>query len=379
MAEQKLIITQVELYKLFIPLKEPFITSLGRDDHATSVIVIIRTDKGISGFGECSPYMPINGESMDTCFIVGQYFAKIFKTKNALAIEERIAEMDKIIYGNTSIKSAFDMALYDIASQNAGVPLYKFLGGTNNKTIVTDYTVSIGEIEKMAADAVKIKNEGYPFIKVKLGKNGKTDVQRMKAIREAVGNKIPLRIDANQGWNVDEAIETLRALGEFDIEHCEEPIPRWDFMNLPKVKKASPIPIMADESCGDEHDAERLIAIDACDYFNIKLGKAGGIFKALKIVELAKRANLPDRQVGIHLQVGAFMESRLAMTAFAHFALCSPLIVHYDFDTALMFSEDPVSGGIIYEKNGVIKVPEVVGLGAEIKKEWQNKMEGIII
>ena len=173
MAETKLTIQQAELYKLSIPLKEPFITSLGREDSAENVLVRIITDKGITGFGECSPYMPINGESQDTCFVVGQYFAKLFITKNALAIEERIDEMDKLIYGNASIKSAFDMALYDIASQNAGLPLYKFLGGENNKTIITDYTVSIGEIEKMAADAMKIKKEGYPAIKVKLGQNGK--------------------------------------------------------------------------------------------------------------------------------------------------------------------------------------------------------------
>lgn len=367
-----LTIQQTELYKLLIPLKEPFITSLGRDDYAASVIVVIRTNEGITGFGECSPYMPINGESVDTCFIVGQYFAKVLIGKDALMIEDRIADMDKIIYGNTSIKSAFDMALYDIAAQHAGVPLYKFIGGENNKTIVTDYTVSIGDPQKMAADAVKIKEQGFPYIKVKLGKDGRVDIQRIKAIREAVGKEIPLRIDANQGWKVKEAIETLNALAEFDIQHCEEPIARWKFMKLPKVKKNSPIPIMADESCGDEHDAERLIELKACDYFNIKLGKAGGIFRALKIVKLAEEAK-------IHLQVGAFMESRLAMTAFAHFALCSPLIEHYDFDTALMFSEDPVSGGIIYENNGVVKVPEVNGLGATIDESRLGNMEKVII
>ena len=153
----ELIIRQIELYRLSVPLKEPFITSLGRDDNAENVLVKIITDKDIAGFGECSPYMPINGESQDTCFMVGQYFARLLKGKNALAIEERIADMDKLIYGNNSIKSAFDMALYDIASQNAGLPLYKFLGGNNEKIITTDYTVSIGEIDKMAADAVKIK------------------------------------------------------------------------------------------------------------------------------------------------------------------------------------------------------------------------------
>jgi L-alanine-DL-glutamate epimerase-like enolase superfamily enzyme len=365
-------IQQVELYKLSIPLNEPFVISLGPIYHAENVLVVIRTKEDITGYGECSPFMSINGESMDTCFIVGQYFGKLFNGKNALAIEERIADMDKLIYGNSSIKSAFDMALYDIASKHNGVPLYQFIGGKNDKQIFTDYTVSIGEPGKMAADALKIKEEGYTAIKVKLGKTGETDVLRIKTIREAVGQDIPLRIDANQGWGVEEAIETLKGLAAYNIQHCEEPIPRWAFMELPRVRKESPIPIMSDESCGDDHDAERLIKIGACDFMNIKLGKSGGIFKALKMVKLAETANLP-------VQVGAFMESRLAMTAFAHFSLCSPIIVHYDFDTALMFSEDPVSGGIVYEKHGLVKVPEVAGLGALVDKIELNKLEKIII
>ncbi len=367
-----LTIQQVELYKLSIPLIEPFITSLGREDSAENVLVKIITREGIIGFGECSPYMPINGESQDTSFIVGQYFAKALKGKNPLNIESCINLMDAVIYGNNSIKSAFDMALYDIAAQHAGVPLYKFIGGDNNKTIITDYTVSISDPQKMAADAVKIKEQGYPAIKVKLGKNGRLDVERMKAIRVAVGNDIPLRIDANQGWSVEEAIETLNALAPLDIQHCEEPIARWDFMSLPKVKQDSPIPIMADECCGDDHDAERLIALKACDYFNIKLGKSGGIYKGLKMVRMAEAA-------GLHLQVGAMIESRLAMTGFAHFALCSPAIVHFDFDTALMLKEDPVTGGIVYAANGVVKVPDAPGLGAVIEEGWLKKMGKVII
>lgn len=365
-------IDQVELYKLFIPLKEPFIISLGPIYNAENLLVVIRTKEGITGFGECSPFMSINGESADTCFVVGQYFAKLLKGKNALSIEEHIAAMDKLIYGNSSIKSAFDMALYDIAAQHAQQPLHTFLGGDLTKTITTDYTVSIDEPSKMAADAVKIKEQGYPAIKIKLGKHGPTDVLRIKAIREAVGNEIPLRIDANQGWGIEEAITTLQALAPYNIEHCEEPVARWAFMQLPRVRKESPIKIMSDESCGDEHDAERLIQLNACDYMNIKLGKSGGIFKGLKMVKLAEAANM-------HLQVGAFMESRLAMTAFAHFALCSPAITHYDFDTALMFAEDPVTGGISYKANGVIQLPTANGLGATVSEAWLNKFESVII
>ena len=368
----KQIISQIEIYKLRIPLIEPFITSLAYETHVENVIVIIRTENGITGFGECSPYMPVNGESIDTCFIVGQYFAKLLKGQNALELEMHLAAMDRLIYANTSIKSAFDIALHDIIGQHKEVPLYKLYGGKNNKELVTDYTVSLGTAEKMAADAVKIKNAGYPSIKVKLGDSSKKDVERIKMIREAVGYKIPVRIDANQGWSVKEAIKTLVALDEYDVEHCEEPIAKWNFMQLRKIKKKSPIPIMADESCGDAHDAERLLTLKACDMFNIKVGKAGGVYNAYEIVKLGDKAKM-------HMQVGAFLESRLGMTASAHLALCSDNIVHCDFDTPLMFSEDIVSGGLTYHANGVMKVPDSPGLGASIGQAQLDKLEKVVI
>jgi L-Ala-D/L-Glu epimerase / N-acetyl-D-glutamate racemase len=371
MADQQ-IISQVEIYKLRIPLIEPFITSLAYETHVENVIVVIRTEKGITGFGECSPYMPVNGESIDTCFIVGQYFAKLLKGKNALDLKERLSAMDRLIYANTSIKSAFDIALHDIIGQHKEVPVYKLYGGKNNKELVTDYTVSLDNAIKMAADALKIKSQGYPAIKVKLGESKKKDVERIRMIREAVGDEIPVRIDANQGWSVKEAIEILKELDEYNIEHCEEPIAKWNFMRMRKVKKNSPIPIMADESCGDAHDAERLLKLKACDMFNIKVGKAGGVFNAYEIVKLGDKAKM-------HMQVGAFLESRLGMTASAHLALCSDHIVHCDFDTPLMFSEDIVSGGLTYHANGVMKVPDAPGLGASIEQSRLDKLEKAVI
>ncbi len=367
-----LTISQVEIYKLQIPLIEPFITALAWEDRVENIIVVIRTDNGLSGFGECSPYMPVNGESIDTCFIVGQYFAKLIKGKDPLKIEDRLAEMDRLIYGNSSIKSAFDIALHDIAGQNRGVPVYKLYGGKNNKELVTDYTVSLDNADKMTMDALKIKTAGFPAIKVKLGQSRKKDVERIKLIREAVGLDIPIRIDANQGWGVKEAIETLNALDAYNIEYCEEPIARWNFMRLRKVKKNSPIPIMADESCGDAHDAERLIKLKACDMINIKIGKAGGLFNAFEIVKQADKADM-------QMQIGAFLESRLGMSASAHLALCSDNITHCDFDTPLMFAEDVVSGGLSYHENGVMKVPETPGLGASIEQSYLDKLEKVII
>jgi o-succinylbenzoate synthase len=361
-------IRSISLYKLLVPLKEPFVISLGPIHSAQNIIVVIRTDEGIQGFGECSPYMTINGESVDTCYIVGGYFASILKGKDPLAIKDCIQAMDKTIYGNSSIKSAFDMALYDIASQHAGQPLYEFLGGKNDKELSTDYTVSIGLAGKMAEDALKYKEQGFPAIKVKLGQGKHEDGERIHLIREAIGYEIPLRIDANQGWDVDTAIATLKILGRYNIQHCEEPIPRWNFMELKKVRKKSPVPIMADESCCDHHDAKRLLDLKACDLLNVKLGKAGGIHEALKILKIAEKKS-------VKVQVGAFMESRLGMTAGAHLALCSTQVHYCDFDTPLMFIADPVEGGLTYHEQGVVKLPGGNGLGATIPESVLKTLE----
>lgn len=366
-------IQSIEIYKLFIPLKEPFVISLGAVNDVQNIIVILRTQDGCTGYGECSPYMTINGESVDTCFIVGQYFAKVLKGKNALDIAGCLEAMDKTIYGNTSIKSAFDIALHDIAAQHAGLPLYKFLGGEKNKVLETDYTVSIGDPQKMKDDAIAIREKGFPAVKVKLGESKDKDVERIRAIRQGIGPNHPLRVDANQGWQTaDKAIEVLKALAPYRIEYCEEPILRYRFMELNRVAQESPIAIMADESCGDEHDAERLIRLNACKMFNIKLGKSSGLYRGLKIARLGALA-------GMEMQVGGFMESRLGMTASAHLALSNDHIHHCDFDTPLMFTEDPVIGGINYLDKGIIDVPEIPGLGAVIDDRYLTKAEKFLI
>lgn len=366
-------ITAVELYKLKVPLKEPFVISLGAINSVQNVVVIIRTHDGCAGYGECSPYMAINGESMDTCFIVGQYFAKILKGTNALDLLNATQAMDSLIYANSSIKSAFDMSLHDIAAQHAGLPLYQFLGGERSKQLTTDMTVGLGTPEKMRADAIRFVEAGFPAIKVKLGEGKEIDVARIRAIRDGIGMDMPLRIDANQGWpTAAAAIAVLNALEPYNIQHCEEPIPRHKFMELHTVSAATAIPIMADESCGDHHDAERLIRLNACSMFNIKLGKSGGFFKAVQIVERAAAAD-------IHMQIGGFMESRLGMTAGAHLALTNNHIVHCDFDTPLMFTDDPVLGGIVYKDGGVIDVPDVPGLGAVIDERYLARAEKVFV
>ena len=142
-------IQAISIYKLLMPLRGPFVISLGPLLTAQNIIVVLRTVDGHVGYGECSPSLTTNGESVDTCFIEGQYFAPLLKGRDALDLAGCLAEMERIIYGNSSIKNAFDMALHDIAARHAGLPLYEFLGGKNDKILTADMTVSLGPAAKM--------------------------------------------------------------------------------------------------------------------------------------------------------------------------------------------------------------------------------------
>ncbi len=366
------VITSVEVIKLNLPYKEPFVISLGVIESATNVVVKIHTNSGLTGMGECAPFVTIVGETQETVFELSRQVAKLLKGKDPFALEERLTEIDRAVAGNYTMKSAFDMALYDLLAKKANMPLYQLLGGSNNREIYTDMTISIGTPEKVAKDALAFKEAGFPAIKVKLGTTTKADVARIRAIREAVGDDYPIRIDANQGWNTVTAINTLQALAEFNIEHCEEPVPKWNNREMARVRENSPISIMADESVFDHHDAFRLAAMGACDYFNIKFSKSGGIFNALKINAIAESA-------GIKCQVGCMSESRYALTALMHFVLASKNVVHYDMDSSLMLDADPVTGGIQYQGKGRWTLDDAVGIGAGFDEDFLNSMESVTI
>jgi L-Ala-D/L-Glu epimerase len=365
-------ITKLEIIRLNIPYKEPFVISLGIIPEATNVVVRIHTSTGLTGTGECAPFVFIVGETQETVFELAKKVGRIMLGKDPFALWERLDEIDRAVKGNPTMKSAFDMALYDLLALRANMPLYQLLGGSNTREIQTDMTISIGDPGKVARDAVEFKKAGFPAIKVKLGTTRREDVARIRAIREAVGPDYPIRIDANQGWDPMTAIETLKALEPFGIEHCEEPIPHWNTRELVKVRENSPIPIMADESVFDHHDAFRLASMGACDYFNIKLSKSGGIHNALKIVAVAEAS-------GIRCQVGCMSESRFALTALMHLVLAGDTIVHYDMDSSLMLSADPVTGGIEYMGSGKWTITDRPGIGAGFDETYLEKMERVTI
>jgi len=365
-------IDKIEIIELNIPLKEPISISLGTHYTTENVAIKIYTDNGLVGTGEASPEINIVGETQSSEIEIAKSLAAGIKGKDPLAIEDRILDMDRIVDGNYTIKSAFDMALYDLLAKQAGLPLYQLLGGGNTREIHTDMTVYLGTPERMAEQALEYKNEGFPTIKVKLGTTVEEDIERIRSIRNAIGDAIPLRIDANQGWDVVTAIQVLKALEQFNIDHCEEPIPKWDNTGLKRVRDNSPIPIMADESVFDHRDAFRLASMGACDYFNIKFAKSGGIHNAIKINAIAEGA-------GIKTQVGCMSETRYALTALTHFVAAKNNVIWFDIDASLSHAEDPVSGGIQYMGAGKWELPQDPGIGGDFDPDFLEKMNKVTI
>ncbi|MFI5194234.1 MAG: mandelate racemase/muconate lactonizing enzyme family protein [Chitinophagales bacterium] len=363
-------IIQTGIYKLSIPM-HPFSIATGTMYYAQNLFIRIHTSSGITGVGECSAFPMIVGETQATCYEMAKEFASLWKGKDPLDIPARMAELHDFTAFNSTVKSAFDMALYDLASKEAGIPLYQFLHGSR-KPLETDLTIGIGEPEVMAAKALEFKNKGVRIIKIKLGKNGPQDVERVKLIRQAVGDSLVLRIDANQGWDPAVARDALLGMGRFNIQFCEQPMRRRNDHLLPELKSMSPVKITADASVFEPHDSLRLIKADACDYVNIKFSKSGGILEALKIHQVCAENHIP-------CMMGGMLESRLALTAFAHFASAQDNILYYDLDTCLLGHKiDPVTGGVKY-RGYHLELPEVPGIGADVEEEFLKGCEQTMV
>lgn len=351
-------IRNIRIFKMNIPLKYPFVISLETITTAKNVLVMIETHSGLIGYGECSPYEKIHKETQASCLQTAKWMAPRLIGLHPWDLITWQMAMNNDLKGQYCIKSAFDMALYDLSAQIAGLPLYAYLGGNNKKLMFTDMTVGIDSPENMAAEAKKYSDDAFPAIKIKLGTNRYDDVQRVKRVRESIGNDLPLRIDANQGWDKNTALEILKEVVPYKVEYCEQPVKAENIADMAYLHEHSPIPVMADESLFDPKDALELICKNACSGFNIKISKAGGIRPAQLSALFAQTA-------GMKCQVGCFSESRLGITALAHFALAHDAIVNYDMDSPFMLSQDPVEGGIFYTADKQVMMREEIGIGCK--------------
>ena len=289
-----------------------------------SVITKVRTDEGVVGIGEGGTFPPFYGESVEGIKIcIDRYLAAAIKGQDPLNIERILERMDASIYGNPGAKAAIEIAVWDIAGRSLGVPVYKLLGGLYREEIPLYGFVwgGIGTAEEMGKVARELVEKGYKLLKMKVGIDSKQDMKNYEAVKDAIGEKAEIRVDANGGYTSDIAIKTFKKMEDYGgLAIVEQPVSRWNLDGMAIVSRSLNTPVMADESVFTPEDAVRIVKKEAAGIMLIKLEKHGGIYNAKKIANIAGAAGIP-------LGLTSMMSSAGAAAAM-HFAAATRNVVH---------------------------------------------------
>ncbi len=358
-----MIIRNIKIGEIHIPLVTPFKTALRTVEAVENIVIQIETDTGETGFGEAPPTAVITGDTKGSIVTaIRDFIAPSIKGMDIENLDGIMKKVHSCIVKNTSAKAAVDMAIYDLYAKNLKKPLYKVLGGCRN-TIETDLTISVNPIDEMVADSIKAVEQGFSILKIKVGKEGMKDVERIEAIRNAVGKEILLRVDANQGWQAKEAVRIIRCMEDknLSIDLVEQPVAAHDFHGMQYVTANVGTPILADESVFSVEDAIKIITEHGADLINIKLMKTGGIHEALKICAVADTYH-------VECMIGCMLESKIAVSAAAHLAAARGVITRADLDGPSLCLTDPYIGGPTYQGPG-IRMNEDYGIGIKEMKD----------
>lgn len=351
-------ITDVQFKVAAFELIHPIKVAFGEVSDFETILLKMETDEGITGYGEAAPFAYVTGDSIETALAVGKELRQRLLGQDPVAIERLHEIMDGMYAYNSAIKAAFDIAAYDIAAKKMGVPLYRYLGGYGD-TMELDTTIGIGAPEEMARICQEWVDKGFGILKIKLGENPARDVARIAAIRSAVGEQVILRVDANQGWLVKDAIRTIRALEPYHVEMIEQPVAHWDLNGMREVRENVTTPVFADESCHTPIDAAVLAKDRVVDGINIKLMKCDGLYKAGQINAIAQAS-------GVACMVGCMGESRIGNLAGMHFVAAHKNVTIADLDTVFGIRCDWMKGGFICE-GSTVRLTDEPGLGVTVE------------
>jgi L-alanine-DL-glutamate epimerase-like enolase superfamily enzyme len=320
-----------------LELRHTFRLARGDSDSRRVLMVEIEHD-GLIGRGEAAPIARYGQDAASAARAAEKMAAQIDDPRAFDSAAARVA-----VAGEPAAEAAIDMALRDLAGKRLGVPLYELMGIDPSSMPVTSFTIGMDTpevVEQKVREA-----EGFAVLKVKMG--SEDDHRVLETVRSVTDR--PVRVDANEGWALDDALARLEWLREMGVEFVEQPLPADQLAEMCELKKQSPLPLIADESVGRAEDIPRLA--EAFDGINIKLMKCGGLGEALRMIHVA-------RAHGMKIMLGCMVESSLAVTAAAHIA---PLVDFADLDGNLLITNDPFIGAEV--RKGKLVLPSEPGLG----------------
>ncbi len=331
--------------QLELHLRHTFRLARGATDSRHNLIVRIEHE-GLVGLGEAAP---IARYDQDVESATRAAYDMVSRLDDPQALDQ-VAEV--AVAEQPAATAAIDMALRDLAGKRLSVPLYELLGVDPRWTPLTSFTIGMDDPE-IVTEKVR-EASGFEVLKVKMGSDD--DRQVLEAVRDVTDR--PLRVDANEGWTLDDALARLEWLERMGVELVEQPLPADQLDEMRELKRISPLPLFADESLHVADDIPRLA--DAFDGINIKLMKCGGIGEALRMIRVA-------RAHGLKIMLGCMIETSVAITAAAHL---SPLVDYADLDGNLLISNDPYVGVTV--EQGRLVLPAVPGLGVTSRQSWRR-------
>jgi L-alanine-DL-glutamate epimerase-like enolase superfamily enzyme len=354
-------IARVDLYIKSFRLKAPSAVAYATVEDAPHVFVRIETESGLEGWGCCAPDPVVTGETVEAIHdFLDRKGRDLLMQRDARRLHALDSHLARHGPEYPGARAAVNIALYDLLGKRCGRPVYELLG-FYRQCMATSITLCLDTPGTMAEKARGFVAKGFSVLKVKLGGDLEEDLARVRSVREAAGEAIALRLDANQAYTATGALKLCEALsGDARIEFLEQPTPAGDLAGLGETARGSAIPIMADESVVSPADALAVAQNRAAQSINIKLMKAGGITAALKIAGIAEAAGLPA-------MLGCMDESVLSIAAALHLALACENVAWADLDGHLDIEADAASGGVRLEK-GILYPLDEPGFGVKIDR-----------
>ncbi len=341
-------------------LRNIFRTALGTEHESEIIFLAVSDKRGNVGFGEIAPSPNVLGTDADLCETQLRKCVKILKSMEEITPDSLQRVLSKIRAVTPDVVAGLDIALNDLIARLDSLPLWRRLGA-EHRILVTDYTVSLGDPEEMAKEACDACSRGFRTLKLKLGEDPRTDVERVERIRSALEESVTIRVDANQGWrSFKSALYVVRELEKLDVELIEQPMPRLRLYDHYLLRMMTSIPIILDESVRDIEELVHCYKLDALDGVNIKLMKSGGVTLSYELGRVA-------HMLGLRVMVGCMLETKVAITAAA--CVAAAIKAEYvDLDSPLLIDKIDgveITGGVEYQGEKIV-LPDRPGLGLEV-------------
>jgi L-alanine-DL-glutamate epimerase-like enolase superfamily enzyme len=336
-------------------LKKPFRFAVATISDLPHVLVRITSDTGITGYGECPVWWDPTGETQNSTLDAIRKMTPHLVGREPTAIEEQMSACDAIIYGDFAAKCGLDMALFDLTGKACGMPVHQLLNSEKSNSVPCNALIDISRIAEARSQAFRYRDKGFTSFKVKVGIDLEREIAILEMLREVLGDRIRIFVDANQGWKTaEEALAALERMNHINLAWVEQPVPAHDLEGLKRVTDKAAIPVMADESLYSPEDAKKMAEGKITKMFNIKLAKSGGLMLGGKIADIARQHNIP-------CVLGSMCESPVAILAGYHFARAFDLVTTDMY--AYTMIEAPYPFGLRIDNGHLYVDAEHPGLG----------------